>query len=81
MNDYLKTKEFYHSGIKGMRWGVRRYQNEDGSLTEEGKERYCRQLELHWQLHPLLLQFIHNYMDLKILVAKRKVNAKEDNYE
>lgn len=40
MNDYLKTKELYHSGIKGMRWGVRRFQNEDGSLTEEGKKRY-----------------------------------------
>lgn len=40
MNDYLKTKEFYHSGIKGMKWGIRRYQNEDGTLTEEGKERY-----------------------------------------
>lgn len=29
-----------HSGVKGMRWGVRRYQNEDGTLTEEGKMRY-----------------------------------------
>lgn len=29
-----------HYGIKGMRWGVRRFQNEDGSLTEEGKRRY-----------------------------------------
>lgn len=29
-----------HSGIKGMRWGIRRYQNEDGSLTEAGKQRY-----------------------------------------
>lgn len=29
-----------HSGIKGQKWGVRRYQNEDGSLTELGKERY-----------------------------------------
>ena len=29
-----------HSGIKGMRWGVRRYQNDDGSLTEAGKRRY-----------------------------------------
>lgn len=29
-----------HSGIKGQRWGVRRYQNEDGTLTEEGKQRY-----------------------------------------
>lgn len=29
-----------HHGIKGQKWGVRRYQNEDGSLTEEGKKRY-----------------------------------------
>lgn len=29
-----------HFGIKGMKWGVRRFQNEDGSLTPAGKERY-----------------------------------------
>lgn len=29
-----------HHGIKGMKWGVRKYQNEDGSLTIEGKRRY-----------------------------------------
>ena len=29
-----------HHGIKGQRWGVRRYQNEDGSLTEAGRKRY-----------------------------------------
>lgn len=29
-----------HFGIKGQKWGVRRYQNPDGSLTEEGKKRY-----------------------------------------
>ena len=29
-----------HHGIKGQKWGVRRYQNEDGTLTPEGKERY-----------------------------------------
>lgn len=28
--------ELYHHGIKGMRWGVRRYQNPDGSMTAEG---------------------------------------------
>lgn len=29
-----------HYGISGMKWGVRRFQNEDGSLTAAGKERY-----------------------------------------
>lgn len=31
--------ELRHHGIKGMRWGIRRYQNKDGSLTEAGKKR------------------------------------------
>ena len=30
----------YHHGIKGQKWGVRRFQNKDGSLTPAGKERY-----------------------------------------
>ncbi len=28
-----------HHGVKGQRWGVRRYQNEDGSLTNRGKQK------------------------------------------
>lgn len=34
-------QELYHWGVKGMRWGVRRYQNKDGSLTPAGKKRYA----------------------------------------
>lgn len=41
MNVYIKyTDELYHHGIKGQRWGIRRYQNPDGSLTAEGQKRY-----------------------------------------
>ena len=32
--------ELYHHGIKGQKWGIRRWQNEDGSLTPEGVKRY-----------------------------------------
>ena len=32
--------ELYHHGIKGQKWGVRRFQNKDGSLTPAGKKRY-----------------------------------------
>ena len=36
--------ELYHHGIKGQRWGVRRYQNADGSLTAAGQKRYDRDI-------------------------------------
>ena len=37
---FISQNELYHHGIKGMKWGVRRFQNEDGSLTAAGKKRY-----------------------------------------
>lgn len=36
----MMEQELYHWGIHGMRWGKRRYQYEDGTLTPEGKIRY-----------------------------------------
>lgn len=38
---YRNPYELRHHGTKGMKWGVRRYQNKDGSLTEAGKKRHA----------------------------------------
>lgn len=45
LSNYIVTRdasddELYHHGIKGQKWGIRRFQNKDGSLTPSGRKRY-----------------------------------------
>lgn len=45
MWEYTHYDELYHHGVKGMRWGVRRYQKKDGSLTRAGKRRLYKEIK------------------------------------
>lgn len=40
LSDLVSQDELMHHGVKGQKWGRRRYQNKDGSLTPEGRKRY-----------------------------------------
>lgn len=45
VGDMPFSSDLYHHGIVGMRWGIRRFQNADGTLTPAGKERYGGKVE------------------------------------
>lgn len=46
----MNDRELYHYGIKGQRWGLRRYQNFDGSYTQAGLDRYNKSSEKYERL-------------------------------
>lgn len=39
---YYESNYISHHGVKGMKWGVRRYQNDDGSLNDKGKKKLIK---------------------------------------
>lgn len=67
---YHYTEELYHHGIKGQRWGVRRYQFADGSLTPAGKKRY------HYSSNPNAAYRVSKMMSMKVGEAVNSVRTK-----
>lgn len=64
----MDNNELRHWGVKGMRWGVRRFQNRDGTLTKAGQKRYAKELE-------------KLKAEQKVLTAKKRTQAKIDKLE
>ena len=75
MNDFREYSELYHHGIKGQKWGVRRFQNEDGTLTPLGQKRLYELNEAHAQLQYYNKESKH-YDDL----MSGKLNDEEKEY-
>ena len=50
MRNDFESNHLAHQGILGMKWGVRRYQNYDGTLTAAGRERYGKEIKKNLML-------------------------------
>lgn len=66
-----------HHGIKGMRWGVRRYQNADGSLTPEGRKRYLTNIGGQTDLSKTGGKAVRKYLDKHPGDYKNPLNNEE----
>lgn len=75
--EICRSDELAHWGIKGMKWGVRRYQNKDGSLTPAGKKRYDAELEKVRKEEKVLKNRQATRAKIEKLEARKKAAADE----
>lgn len=76
MNTWICTRqgELYHHGIKGQKWGVRRFQNKDGSLTPAGKKRYDDGSTVRGMKYGVEKKFYKSYMDEDRVLKKVNIS-------
>ena len=74
--------ELYHHGILGMKWGVRRYQNKDGSLTSAGKKRIREKDMSNWsedakKFNALKKKSVNEMSDSELRSYTNRVNLEQ----
>ena len=75
-----------HHGIRGQKWGVRRFQNEDGSLTDAGRERYLKGMNSREKVEYLksdegTRHAVEKYMDQGLTYTEANEQVVRDNRE
>lgn len=68
----MENNELTHDGVPGMKWGIRRYQNKDGTLTELGKKRYAKEKAKLKKEEEILKNKKRTQAQIDKLEAKRK---------
>lgn len=78
---YNYTTELWHHGIMGMKWGIRRYQNPDGTLTIAGKIRYGNKNRLEASINKKAAKLQRKYNDLTGKSIRQNNAAKDKTKE
>lgn len=78
---YNYTTELWHHGIMGMKWGIRRYQNPDGSLTTAGKIRYGNKNRLEASVNKKAAKLQRKYNNLTGKSIRQNNAAKDKTDE
>jgi hypothetical protein len=76
----IYNDELYHHGVKGMKWGVRRYQNEDGSYTKAGRKRYALDLDVNDTSRRNIAKIRTGEAKRRLDVAKANKNKPNNDY-
>ena len=75
-----QSNELYHFGIKGQKWGIRRYQNKDGSLTPAGRKRVSKEYAKYAKAAQTEVATTSNYVKAYNRAADKMNNGLIDKY-